>query len=372
MNIKQLKTFLPYAFKVNASVMVHGLHGIGKSQVVKQFAEENGMQFIDRRLSQIESGDLLGLPDVSGEVTRYKLPNWLPTDPKSKGILFLDELNRARRDVLQGVFQLVLDRQLGDYTLPKGWVVVSAVNPNTDDYDVTNVFDAALMDRFLHVKLVPTTEEFFAYGRAMTNVSTSFLDYLQLNEDKLENSKLHTFTIERSPSRRSNIMAAKLIALDLPEDIMVEGVGGLIGITNAVAYRTYLQESDVAPFSGEEITKKYSKILPKIQKYSDPMSGRHDVLQASLSNLNQYLKDNYKKIKPDGFQSARDFLNALPKDLATSFLHGLLSNNPTDTTYIEQCAVKEFLGHKDTDAIILSEKVMKKVEELEKKDNEVV
>jgi MoxR-like ATPase len=80
MNIKQLKRFLPYAIKAKASVMVHGLHGIGKSQCVKQFAEENGMNFIDRRLSQVESGDLLGLPDVSGDVTKYKLPSWLPTE----------------------------------------------------------------------------------------------------------------------------------------------------------------------------------------------------------------------------------------------------------------------------------------------------
>ena len=86
MNIKEFKQFLPYAFKTNLSVMLHGQHGIGKSQAIKQFALENGMQFVDRRLSQMESGDLLGLPDLSGEVTRYKIPSWLPTDPKSNGL----------------------------------------------------------------------------------------------------------------------------------------------------------------------------------------------------------------------------------------------------------------------------------------------
>ena len=141
MDIKQLKRFLPYAMKTKVAVMVHGLHGIGKSQTIKQFAEEQGMQFIDRRLSQMESGDLLGLPSLENGRTSFFTPDWLPTDPNSKGILFLDEINRARRDVLQGVFQLVLDRQLGSYKLPDGWSVISAINPNTDDYDVTNVFD---------------------------------------------------------------------------------------------------------------------------------------------------------------------------------------------------------------------------------------
>jgi AAA domain (dynein-related subfamily) len=369
MNIKQLKEFLPYAFKVNASVMIHGLHGIGKSQVVKQFAEENGMQFIDRRLSQIESGDLLGLPDVSGEVTRYKLPNWLPTDPKSKGILFLDELNRARRDVLQGVFQLVLDRQLGDYTLPKGWVVVSAVNPNTDDYDVTNVFDAALMDRFLHVKLVPTSEEFFSYGRSLKDVSTSFMDYLQLNEDKLENNKLNTFTIERTPSRRSNIMAAKLLNLDMPEHLVVEGVGGLIGTINSLAYQTWKKESDVAPFSGEELTKKYSKIEDKVKKYTDPVSGRHDVIQASLNNLLDYLPTAYKKMKPEHFDNARKFLTDIPKDLSQGFLNNLLSSSSKDPSYMVDCVVKEFVENEATD-FILEEKHKQFIAEEEKLNSE--
>jgi AAA domain (dynein-related subfamily) len=360
MNINQLKRFLPYAIKANATVMIHGLHGIGKSQCVKQFAEENGMNFIDRRLSQVESGDLLGLPDVSGDVTKYKLPSWLPTEANygknSKGILFLDEINRARRDVLQGVFQLVLDRQLGDYTLPEGWAVVSAVNPNTDDYDVTNVFDEALMDRFLHIKLAPSMEEFLTYARSNKKAQQSFIDFLQINEDKLENSKLSTFTLERKPSRRSNLKAAELLALDLPEDLIIEGVGGLIGLTNVVTYTTWLKENDTKPFSGEEIVKKYDKILPKIKQYSDSISGRHDILSASLDNLGIYLKENYKKIKDDGYVNIHKFFNDCPKDLSVAFLSKLTNAATEDVKFFNDCVIPKILDTDLSDKLILSEK----------------
>lgn len=369
MNIKQLKQFLPYAFKVKASVIVHGLHGIGKSQVIKQFAEENKMQFIDRRLSQIESGELMGLPDVSGEVTKYKTPSWLPTDPKSKGILFLDEINRARRDVLQGVFQLVLDRQLGDYTLPEGWAVVSAVNPNTDDYDVTNVFDEALMDRFLHVKLTPSVDEFLAFARSQKNVELSFLDYLQMNEQSLENGKLNTFTLDRKPSRRSNMKAAELLASGLPEELVVEGIGGLIGTTNAVAYTSWMKEREVVPFSGEEIVKKFDKLTDKIAKYADitATTGRHDVLQMSLDNLSEYISTNYKKIKPEGYSNIRKFVSCIPKDLGQSFLHKMINMQSLDSSFTNDYVVANLIEHDETD-FILTEGDKLFVEEIEKKD----
>lgn len=370
MNIKQLKRFLPYAIKANASVMIHGLHGIGKSQCVKQFAEENGMNFIDRRLSQVESGDLLGLPDVSGEVTRYKLPSWLPTEDNygkdSKGILFLDEINRARRDVLQGVFQLVLDRQLGDYTLPKGWAVISAVNPNTDDYDVTNVFDEALMDRFLHVKLTPSMEEFLSYARSTTGLQQSFIDFLQINEEKLENGKLNTFTIDRKPSRRSNLKAAQLLALELPEDLVVEGVGGLVGLTNVVAYTTWLKENDTKPFTGEEIVKKYEKILPKLNQYADSVSGRHDILSASLDNLGTYLRENYKKVKDDGLANVHKFFNACPKDLSFAFLSKLTDSATEDIKFFNDFVVPKLLDTDNSDELLLTAKDVEFLAEDEK------
>lgn len=356
MNIKQLKRFIPYANKINATLMVHGLHGIGKSQSIKQYAEENGLEFIDRRLSQIESGDLLGLPDVSGEVTQYKLPNWLPRDPKSKGILFLDEINRARRDVLQGVFQLVLDRQLGDYTLPAGWQVISAVNPNTDDFDVTDVFDKALTDRFLHIKLTPTTEEFLMYAKTKTNVSQSYINFLQLNEDKIENTKLASFSLEREPSRRSSLKAAELIDLDLPSDLFVEGVGGLVGMTTAVAYQTWLVENDVKPFSGAEIAKKYDKIKDKITAYTDPMTGRHDVIQASYDNLFAYISENYKKIKDNETDNILTFLESTPKDLAFAFCDKLLKSSDNNSDILQNYIIPKIIESNRTDNLLLNDK----------------
>jgi MoxR-like ATPase len=40
--------------------------------------------------------------------------------------LFLDELTSAPQMTQAGCYQLVLDRSLGEYRLPDGWVVIAA------------------------------------------------------------------------------------------------------------------------------------------------------------------------------------------------------------------------------------------------------
>ena len=138
-------------------VWIWGPAGVGKSTLCRQLAEKHGMLFSDFRLSQIESSDLRGLPDRRNGKTVFLPPASLPDpDEQRPGILFLDELNRARPDVIQAAFQLVLDRCIGEYTLPESWVVLVAGNSG-DEYDVRQP-DPALISRFCHVVILPSRD----------------------------------------------------------------------------------------------------------------------------------------------------------------------------------------------------------------------
>ena len=326
MNIEQVKRFLPKAFEIKLSVILHGLHGVGKSNVVKQIADEQKIGFIDVRLSQMESGDLLGMPDLQDGTTKFITPAWLPRDKKSKGILFMDELNRARPDVLQAVFQLVLDRRIGEYVLPEGWHVVSAVNPNTENYHVTNIFDKALIDRFCHINLKPTKVEFIQYAQQLSDINQDFINFLQANDNLIEDEKAELPSIERTPSRRSNIAAARLLNTGLDTDLVSEGVGGLIGLTNVMAFTTWLKENEMKPFTAKEIFGDFSKIEERLAKYSDITSGRHDILSASCENAYNEINTNFKKIKPKQVDSFFKVLEKLPKDMSVSLLKRLLDS----------------------------------------------
>ncbi len=94
-------------------------------------AEELGRELVDIRAVLLDPVDLRGLPSVGGDGTAHWCPpSFLPTE--GEGILFLDELNAAPPLVQAACYQLVLDRKVGEYTLPDGWTVVAAGNRESD------------------------------------------------------------------------------------------------------------------------------------------------------------------------------------------------------------------------------------------------
>lgn len=149
---------------------IHGAPGVGKSESTYQLAEELGIGFIDLRLSQLESADLRGIPtpDLALGSSKWLPPETIPFEIfgelpipetyavnkgrkfKDGGILFLDEFNRARFDVQQAAFQLVLDRAVGLHKLLDNWFIVAAGNLGEDDGTDVNEMDSALNNRFAH------------------------------------------------------------------------------------------------------------------------------------------------------------------------------------------------------------------------------
>lgn len=85
------------------NIMLTGRHGIGKSQILTKYFETKGMPVKTLFLGQMsDPGDLLGLPtkDEATGKTTFMPPYWFPIDGKPI-VLFLDELNRARPEILQ-------------------------------------------------------------------------------------------------------------------------------------------------------------------------------------------------------------------------------------------------------------------------------
>lgn len=100
-------------------VFIHGSPGIGKSYIVNDIAKRNDLELVDVRLSQLDAVDLRGIPTITNNQTVWMPPVFLPLDENSSGILFLDELNSASLSVQAAIYQLVLDRKIGEYSTSK-------------------------------------------------------------------------------------------------------------------------------------------------------------------------------------------------------------------------------------------------------------
>jgi hypothetical protein len=157
-NSVQARKSLLKAFKVQRPLFLWGPPGIGKSELVEGIANELGGLMIDLRLGQMEPTDIRGIPYYNKDkgVMDWAPPVELPDEETASQypivVLFLDELNSAPPSVQSAAYQLILNRRIGKYHLPKNVVMVAAGNRESDK-GVTFRMPTPLANRFLHQEM---------------------------------------------------------------------------------------------------------------------------------------------------------------------------------------------------------------------------
>lgn len=148
-------------------VMLWGPPGVGKSQMVTEVANKHGKPVIDIRLSQMEPTDLRGIPFRTDTGVEWAVPALLPDTKRHgpEGILFLDEITSAAPTVSAAAYQLILDRRLGEYEVPKGWAIFAAGN-RQGDRGVTYAMPAPLANRFSHFEVDTHLDDWVAWAYA--------------------------------------------------------------------------------------------------------------------------------------------------------------------------------------------------------------
>ena len=165
---KQLVSIL---VRAKYPVMLWGAPGTAKSAAVGQvcsfMTNVTGRvhKLWDCRLSQKEPTDLGGLPFAKDGFTSYLPPRFMPQG-EEEGIFFADEGNRAERPTQQAFFQLVYDREFGEYKLPSGVSIVLAGNLGDEDMSIVNEYDAPFCNRLFHLRVVALQKDWERYMAA--------------------------------------------------------------------------------------------------------------------------------------------------------------------------------------------------------------
>ncbi len=224
--------------------MLTGRHGIGKSEILTEYFSQKRMKVVALFLGQMsDPGDLIGLPDKSGEKTVFRPPYWFPIDGKPI-VLFLDELNRARPEVLQTIMDLTLNRKLAGRELPKGSRVIAAVNEG-EEYQLTDL-DPALVSRFNIFQFEPSVEEWILWARK-NDLDNRVINFIQSNvswldkDPNLEESA--DMGLDKTPDRRAWKRVSDVIS-SLPElkekDLRL--ISGIIGVKAAKLFASKLNQ----------------------------------------------------------------------------------------------------------------------------------
>lgn len=202
-----------------------GAPGVGKSALGRKLVRERKWGMVDFRASTRDPVALMGLPDITGDTARWKVPDEFPQEKRDgkEGVLFLDELNTAAPSMQAAAFGLVLDRKVGDYKLPPGWRIMAAGNRQADKAAAQRM-PTALANRFAHIDLDPdldcTVAHFNELG--LSPILTAFLRFRPALLHNMEGSELRAF-----PTPRSWEQAAKYIEVTGPQRArLIRGVVG--------------------------------------------------------------------------------------------------------------------------------------------------
>jgi hypothetical protein len=344
--------------KISVTAMLWGRHGIGKSAAVRQVAKELGYRLVTVILSQKEAVDLCGMlftyqdPELGISVTSAHPPVWFAEAVKhGKLIIFLDEFNMARREVLNAAFQLVLDRELNGLPLPADVAVICAGNPEDERYDVTPLSES-LRDRLMHIQVTPSVEDWITWAQGDGSIDPSVVEFIRSMPDAAcsTDERDEKFPVEIKHSLRSWERVSIIKQLPLPEEIKVECFRGIVGPDFAVAYATKLAGD--APLSARDVIAFSPAGRAKVESWLQTDRMRIDLLSGSVANLIAHLKEDRKRGGTANAEALRKF------DRIAAFLLML----PADVFGMAMASINQ-LGEDWAKSILQSESLRTRIEE---------
>ena len=320
MDIKTAINTIPL-LPARQAIMIRGPHGIGKSQIFQQIADKLGMELIDRRLSQMTEGDLLGLPELSDGVTRFCPPDWFMAACKAPKIILLDEFNRGTPEILNTAMQITLDFELNGNKLHPETRVYAAINASAE-YSV-NELDFAQADRFWTIDLEPTVEDWLTWATD-TGVDGVLVDFIRQNpghlraKGQMEPGKVY-------PSQRSwdkLNQALRKAGLDLQAqgvpDLLYPLSIGFVGLEASIAFRDFVKNYENI-ISAEDVLNDWKKAKGKVAKLSA------DKQNALLDKLINHCKGN--PWSDDQMDNVTAFVKSISQEMTIAFFNKVMETN---------------------------------------------
>lgn len=254
-------------------LLIWGAPGIGKTAIVNKVLKtvrgENS-RLLDMQLSMKEHDDFF-LPYFNATKTaavdlpKSYLPVWECRDDMTEeekreadlacgtGLLFLDELSRAKPQVQDVCLKLIGERKLGDnYRLGSGWCVIAASNRFEDDEETQHRLSTALANRFEQVNYSPTCKSWRKWADQQGYMNKHILDWLEQNEKYFyfqDNDETTIFCTPRAWEGACMALAEESYTADeegfdllsLPDDVIMSNIQMNVGLTAARAFLDYVK-----------------------------------------------------------------------------------------------------------------------------------
>ncbi len=333
------KTFVavaPHVARVKKPILLRGRHGVGKSCVVYQTAAALGLPVVERRASQMTEGDLVGLPVVDGECTRFNPPDWFKQAYNEPVALFLDEVDRATIEVRQGIFELTDSRKLNGYALHPETLIFAAVNggEHGEQYQVGEM-DPAELDRWTVFDVEPTVEDWLDWAKG--NVDGVIWDFINQNRGHLEHvgdfEPNKVYPSRRSWDRLNECLGAAAFLSDENRKGSLSTIYELgcafVGFEAAVALRDFCEKYE------RQVTVEMILNEGQLDKVAEFGINDHSALVEKME-ASEVFKN---KLSEEQIENLGRYFIALPSEVAMKLWTVLGNGELENTVAIHQCVV---------------------------------
>lgn len=335
MKLNEFDAMFPAYAEAGISIELVSAPGRGKSTKVRQLirkmsaitGEEWG--YADLFLATQTPPDLIGF-QFKGEVTYDgntfavtdpTAPTWfitetgLPVFAYKRGIMFLDEFGQGQTDVKAAAAELLLNKRIGKWRLPDGWIVVAASNRTSDRSGVTKSLDFVI-NRRMEIHLTDDLESWldWANGTNMLPLTKAFASQnpqIVFTEGVPE--KQGPWCTPRSLEMADRVLQAMTVTNGgklRTDALAVESIAGLIGQAAAAQFFAFVRLENELP--------KYEAIVKDAKGTKIPE--KPDAQMLLCYNLAH-------RVTPKDADPVIEYVQRMPKDFAVTFVKSAASRD---------------------------------------------
>ncbi|MGA2435547.1 MAG: ATP-binding protein [Bryobacteraceae bacterium] len=321
-----MKDKFAHLIKLNHKALcILGASGSGKSAIIKEIADDFGWNFIDIRMIGEDHAEANGYPfrtqkefdKKNIEVMKKAIPEWAYMANQGECIVCFDEFNRALKETMDGLLQVIHDRRIGyEFKFNSNVHFVLIGNLGEEDECDVNTFDRAVLGR-LHVEKHTLTFAEWKKNFAEKNVNQYIINFLETYPEFFY--KIHTNDKYAYASPRSWDSLSRLLGKDNTDvrDLMhlMENFGlGEIG-SSTVEFTNFLKESD--NFNIQDVLNDFAGMKKKIEQMN---RGKQNALLKELEKV------ELDKLTGDQYKNLIKLLKLVDPDELTSYISYVVDN----------------------------------------------
>jgi len=248
-------------------VMLWSPPGVGKSSLIGQMCQEDGVENVDVRLSLLNPVDLRGIPIVKGEKVEWVPPVFLVNRGPCR--FFLDEINVAPPTTQAAAYQWVLDGRIGEWAMDRTPMVtktgckrpsqtIIAAGNRASDQAFVHQMPAPLRNRMAHVEVEPQLDDWkeWAWANGIDSRVINFLQFTARVGVGIATDSQYgllfffdpkTHSTGSFPTPRSWAQVSRFISVNPRLAANTEAIAGMVGGAVAQKFTAFIKVADKLP-----------------------------------------------------------------------------------------------------------------------------